>query len=229
MAGRTPDRRPGVEDQEGSIYESNTPLATQIGEVRYNSTSDRFSMFDGTGEFDPNSAAGADVKDAKVTVADTTPGFLDAKITVSGDLNKVILNPGANEQLELGVVVGSIFSVGAIQQQALKQTTLQSPQDAFTGSSLSPALDGDYLVFFEGITRVTNNNGKMQLAVGLNGINAQAGSERPYEGNSSGSTISIFRINGLVTADTIHGTYQKTAGSGQATLTNRSLTIMRVG
>ena len=55
----TPDRRPGVADEEGPIYTDEGILATEVGEVRYKGSPDnRFSMFDGAGEFDPN-AAGA--------------------------------------------------------------------------------------------------------------------------------------------------------------------------
>jgi hypothetical protein len=43
-----------------------------------------------------------------VTAADTTPGYLDDKITVSGtDIVKSVLNPGANETLNIDVTVDS--------------------------------------------------------------------------------------------------------------------------
>lgn len=47
---QTPDRRPGVSDEEGLNLES-TGIATGAGQVRYTGT--RFSLFDGVGEFDP--------------------------------------------------------------------------------------------------------------------------------------------------------------------------------
>jgi len=43
---------------------------------------------------------GPDVK-AKVTAADTTESYLDSKIVVSGSVSKTVLNPGANEILQL--------------------------------------------------------------------------------------------------------------------------------
>jgi len=52
-------------------------------------------------------AAGSDTKTA-VTVADTTPAVLDSKLTVSGtNITKSIVNPGANETLNLDVTVDS--------------------------------------------------------------------------------------------------------------------------
>ena len=38
---------------------------------------------------------------AGITAADTTPNYLDSKIAVAGGASKQILNPGANEQLEI--------------------------------------------------------------------------------------------------------------------------------
>ncbi len=39
----------------------------------------------------------------KISAADTTPGFLNAKLAVGGILSKTNINPGANEQLQLTV------------------------------------------------------------------------------------------------------------------------------
>lgn len=47
----TPDRKPGVGDQEGVDFEVATTLAAAEGEVRYNSG--RFSFYDSVGEYDP--------------------------------------------------------------------------------------------------------------------------------------------------------------------------------
>lgn len=49
---------------------------------------------------------GPDVK-AKVSAADTTTNYLDSKIVVSGAITKSILNPGANETLQLTVAAGT--------------------------------------------------------------------------------------------------------------------------
>lgn len=54
---RTPDRTPGVEDQEGSNYER-AGLATAPGQVRFDDAGGRFSFFDDAGEFDPRAGAG---------------------------------------------------------------------------------------------------------------------------------------------------------------------------
>ena len=53
--GTTPDRRPGVADEEGTNYES-TSVATAPGQVRYDGS--RFSLYDATGEYDPRAGGG---------------------------------------------------------------------------------------------------------------------------------------------------------------------------
>jgi len=52
---RTPDRQPGVSDEEGIDLES-TGVATSAGQVRYTGT--RFSLYDDVGEYDPRSGGG---------------------------------------------------------------------------------------------------------------------------------------------------------------------------
>lgn len=48
-----------------------------------------------------DSGPGDDIK-AKVTVNDTTTDYLDSKVAVTGgNISKVVINPGANEQLQL--------------------------------------------------------------------------------------------------------------------------------
>lgn len=47
---RTPDRTPGVSDEESIVFEATVP-ASQAGEQRYDGT--KFSMVDAIGEFDP--------------------------------------------------------------------------------------------------------------------------------------------------------------------------------
>lgn len=53
---RTPDRNPGVSDEEGVVLSDEGVVATQAGELRY--TAGRFSLRDGTGEYDPRSGGG---------------------------------------------------------------------------------------------------------------------------------------------------------------------------
>lgn len=52
---RTPDRSPGVADEEGIDLET-TSLASVAGQIRY--ASGRFSLYDSTGEYDPRSGSG---------------------------------------------------------------------------------------------------------------------------------------------------------------------------
>lgn len=59
---RTPDRRPGVADEEGIDFET-TSAAVAAGQVRYDGTS--FSFYDALGEYDPRSG-GLDIDDVLI-------------------------------------------------------------------------------------------------------------------------------------------------------------------
>lgn len=98
---KTPDRAPGVSDEEGTIYEA-TQLATSVGEVRYDGS--RFSMYDSVGEFDPRAGgAGTDDRRLKVSTDDTTPGFLEEKVVAGPAVSLATLNPAGDEKLEVTV------------------------------------------------------------------------------------------------------------------------------
>lgn len=56
---------------------------------------------------------------AAITANDTDSGYLDDKIVVSGGLSKTILNPGANEQIQISAASKAIFQA--------HQQTLQNP------------------------------------------------------------------------------------------------------
>lgn len=109
---KTPDRSPGVSDEEGVVLED-TISATQQGEIRYSGSS--FSFYDGTGEYDPRS--GADNKDVKVSSNDTTADFLDTKLVAGTNVTLTEQNDGGNETLEIsasGAGVPTPTEVGQI-------------------------------------------------------------------------------------------------------------------
>lgn len=60
----------------------------------------RTRLIGGVGGGGAQSGAGSDVNVA-ITSADTTPSYLNDKLTVSTSLTKTIVNPGANEQLNI--------------------------------------------------------------------------------------------------------------------------------
>lgn len=52
--------------------------------------------------------SGGSTSQVKVTAADTTESYLDAKVVTGSGLSKAVLNPGGNEQLELSPVFGAV-------------------------------------------------------------------------------------------------------------------------
>ena len=68
MAGRTPDRHHGVEEQEGTVYYDDGIAASQEGEIRYNGGA--FSFYDSVGVYDPRSGGGG-ISEAQHEALDT--------------------------------------------------------------------------------------------------------------------------------------------------------------
>ena len=66
----TPDRDPGVREEEGTVYSDEGVAASAVGEVRY--FAGKFSMFDGTGEYDPRTGGAA----SDPVIIRTLPGNL---------------------------------------------------------------------------------------------------------------------------------------------------------
>jgi hypothetical protein len=75
-----------------------TPTAP--GEVVYDGDTGAFAMQDSLGTFNPRSA-GTDDKKVKVTSADTVPSFLRDALDPAGGIELTVLNPGADEVLEI--------------------------------------------------------------------------------------------------------------------------------
>lgn len=198
------------------------------GQVWYNSVAGQMRAKDAAGVFDLRAGGG---EQTKVSSNDTTAGYLEDKIqAANGSISVQVVNEGGNEHLAIESNLDETFLAQEIESQVNISTTSLTPVDAFAGSSLTITKDGDYMVFFEADTRMTNSNQEGALAVGLNGINAQVGSERHWGGNQRGSTVVVKKLIGLVIGDTIHGVYWKeTAGMGSAELFNRSLTTFRIG
>jgi hypothetical protein len=228
--GQTPDRDPGIRQEEAIDFEDQALDPTIIGRLQRNGAALLFKK-DGGAAVDL-SLAEADNKDVKVSSDDTTPGFLEDKIVAGGDLLKAVLNPGANELLQLTANIGTIFSADSINATTVLSTTSAVPQNAFLGEPrdhLIPATDGDYLVFFSGDFKNSNNNAEMEIALAKNVVlSTEIGSEHIYASNQRGGSLSVWRFDGLVTTDKLYATFRHTAGPGSSFVYNRNLFMFRV-
>lgn len=102
-------------------------------------------------------------------------------------------------------------------------TSSTSPQDCFAGNVVTANYDGDYMALFEAMTTGTR---ELDLAI--------------YEGVTEVYGIRLIKpgyfgiiwvpIVGVTAGDTFHVTMNKSAGAGggNATVSNRRLTIWRV-
>jgi hypothetical protein len=127
--------------------------------------------------------------------------------------------------------LADVFRAQQIETDNLDSTSLTTPQNAFAGEPLeyvTISADGDYLVFFEADTEMTNSNGIGEISVGKNGLTILTGSERQLAGNQRRSTITIKRANSLVIGDTIYALFRQVSGSGQMNIRGRSLSLFRI-
>lgn len=167
----------------------------------------------------------------KVSDNDSTPGHLLAKI-LSADSSVEIteVNDGGNENLNLRVDPANVFADKIMESAVTISTSLLTPQDAFAGVSLNVDVAGDYIALYEASSAGTNDNNEMEISLGLNSTTVSvAGSEREGKGNAKRSLVSQRRMPGLAVNDKVHGLFRKVAGSGNAQLFQRSLSILRIG
>jgi hypothetical protein len=104
--------------------------------------------------------------------------------------------------------------------------------DAFAGASLTPPSDGDYHIVLTGEFSASNSNTTLEVAAGKNSTTtAIADSERSLDPAAANDITTFYTdsiVSSLVTTDTIHGIFRRTAGSGTAQLIRRRLSMFKV-
>lgn len=170
--------------------------------------------------------------------SDVRRGFVTGSLwtdtTQSPEEIYVCLDPASGAASWAEVLSGGladVFRAQQIETDNLDSTSLTTPQNAFAGEPLeyiTISADGDYLVFFESDTEMTNSNGIGEISVGKNGLTTLAGSERQLAGNQRRSTITIKRVNSLVIGDAIYALFRQVSGSGQMNIRGRSLSLFRI-
>jgi hypothetical protein len=107
-------------------------------------------------------------------------------------------------------------------------TTLNTFQDAFPGQNLTAPEDGFYWIQFEGNIAGSSGNTVNQIGVSINGITI-TDSEREMQGNG-GASLSTYThtFQSLTGGDLVTGVWRKSAGSGNSSVGNRRVTILRL-
>ncbi|HEC72015.1 MAG: hypothetical protein ACTSW7_01165 [Candidatus Thorarchaeota archaeon] len=164
----------------------------------------------------------------RVSANDTIAGYLNGKLIAGTGVNLNELNDGGNEALEISAEFSEIFSVDYDTATNIQSTSSTTAQDA--GVSVEIPVDGDYVVFFDSETRVSNSNGDMAISLSApNTIIENSSTVRIIGGNKRSSSIIIYPFIGLSTGDVIKGLFRKEGGPGTAYVYNRSMFLMRIG
>lgn len=172
-----------------------------------------------------------DDKRVKVSVDDTTPGFLEEKIVQGDGVSLAVLFPGANELLEISASIETIFSIDQIIAINTLTTTALTYQDAFLGATpnyIEAAVAGDYLALFSTDLANSNNNAIMEIGLAKNGLVPEADSLRLFGSSFRGHSVSIYRFIGLVPGDQVFGVYRHYSGPGDSSVYNRTMLMFRV-
>lgn len=102
--GRTPDRFPGVrQEEEVKFLENEATGPFSSGSIRFESGS--FVFVDISGSYDPRNK-----NQVQVSVNDILPGSLQSKVAAGTGIALTVLNPGGNEQLEINSTISGITS-----------------------------------------------------------------------------------------------------------------------
>jgi hypothetical protein len=107
-------------------------------------------------------------------------------------------------------------------------TTLNVFQDAFPAQNLTAPETGFYWIQFEGNIAGSSGNTINEIAVSVNGVPI-TDSERQMQGNG-GASLSTYThtFQSLTAGDTVTGIWRKNAGSGNSSVGNRRVTILRL-
>ena len=158
---QTPDRFPGVSDQEGIDFEESPDGAADApGKMRYHNGA--FSLYDDEGEFDPR-----EVQPHAPTHEDGGSDELTAQDLGSGDAvsSKVMVTTGSGGwvlQNAAGAGFGT-FLVTA-ESESLSGTTSGTYQQKLTMTTDDLPL-GNYILLFQMLVTGTSNNTRTQVRV----------------------------------------------------------------
>jgi len=100
---RTPDRRPGVLEEEAIDFEDQGTAPTVIGRVQRNGAQLLFKKDAGAAVDLAAAGGGSDLKDLKVSADDTTAGWLEDKLVAGPAIDLETLNPAGDEKVQVAV------------------------------------------------------------------------------------------------------------------------------
>ena len=159
---RTPDRSPGEEDEEGTIYENLTPGndPTVVGGVRM--VNGVFRLKDSVSVFDPH------IHNTQHYVGGEQPIIAQNLSSGAAPASRIMQSDGAGNWALVTVVAGVAAELNRANSNALSTTTSSTFINKLTLTTTSlPA--GDYILFWSYITNGSNNNTQVESRVRKDG------------------------------------------------------------
>jgi len=216
---RTPDRSPGEEDEEGTIYENLTPGndPTVTGGMRM--VNGVFRLKDSVSVFDPH------IHNTQHYVGGEQPIIAQSTSSGSATAGQVMQANGAGLWNLVSVVTGVAAELNRVADAVLATTVGTTPVTKLTLTTTSlPA--GDYILFWSYTTVGSNNNTQVSSRVRKDGttdlftITSKASVAGSEFGNA-GHSVQVA-LTGVHTFDV---DYWRAAGSGSAGVKDVLLTL----
>jgi hypothetical protein len=159
---RTPDRSPGEEDEEGTIYENLTPGndPTVVGGVRM--VNGVFRLKDSVSVFDPH------IHNTQHYVGGEQPIIAQSTSSGSATAGQVMQATGAGAWNLVSVVAGVAAELNRANDTVLSTTTSATFITKLTLTTTSLPV-GDYILFWSYITNGSNNNTQVESRVRKDG------------------------------------------------------------
>ena len=219
---RTPDRTPGVSDEEGIVLEDTTP-ATVPGEIRYNSGG--LSVFDAGGAYNPRTNTRF-LENASDEINAEDLGAVD-----TGNANRVMVTTGTGGW----VISDDEFLEGLPTEfqhdQSVPQSATVSPTYVSKLLLTTTALDGgDYIVIYNAFVGGSQNGTVSAAQIQFDGGTPFGETVLKSSSNNSVSSYAGHEVFLAVTpgVHTVEMFWRLFSGGGSALIQNAQISLWRV-
>lgn len=221
---QTPDRFPGLLQEEGILLDPAAAAPTQAGEIRYYSGA--FQLRDGAGTYNPRTGGPHATTHHKGGSDELIVQLLaSGGTTPSG---KSLQSDGANGWSLVDYVPGYPAALEYSSSDILSTTTSSTFQVKHSHVTADLSL-GHYLIFAQGVLSGTANNTETEGRIMLDGTTTvQSVSARLSRVNAEFPMVTLYVLDDFSGVHTFTIEYRKSGGSGSSTIRDARVILWRI-